>query len=119
MFRLERDRGNSCRIVHELPGRVRIHCPGLRHLSDDAGAIGERLLELPAVLSVRVSPVSETALVRFESEKLGAQDVLVVAQSILNDYSLTIFKAERALAVQSTVQERRLQEESVGEISTR
>ncbi|HXZ15117.1 MAG TPA: heavy metal translocating P-type ATPase, partial [Roseiarcus sp.] len=119
MFRLERDRAKSCRIVHELPGRVRIHCPGLRHLSGEAGAIGERLLELPAVLSVRVSAISENALIRFESGKLAAQDLLVAAQSILNDYSLTIFKAERALAAQITVQERRLQEESVGEISTR
>ncbi len=119
MLRLERDRAKSCRILHELPGRVRIHCPGLRHLSSEAETIGRRLRDLPAVLSVRVTAITENVLVHFEGPNLGAQDVLVAAQSALNDYSLEVFKSERALAAQSTVQERRLQEESVGEISTR
>ena len=119
MLRLERDRAKSCRILHELPGRVRIHCPGLRHLSSEAGTIGGRLRDLPAVLTVHVSAVTENVLVRFEAEKLGAQDVLVAAQSAMSDYSLDVFKAERTLAAQSTVQERRFQEESIGEISTR
>ena len=119
MFGLKRDRAKACRIVHELPGRVRIHCPGLRHLSNEAGAIGEQLEALPAVRSAHVSAITENVLVQFDQAKVGAQDILAAAQSALNDYSLAVFKAERTLAAHSTVQERRLQEESAGEILTR
>ena len=119
MFGLKRDRAKACQIVHELPGRVRIYCPGLRHLPKEAGAIGRRLGALPAVRSARVSAITENVLVHFDQAKSGTQDILAAAQSTLNEYSLTVFKAERTLAAQSTVQERRLQEESVGEILTR
>jgi cation-transporting P-type ATPase C len=119
MFGPRRDRAKTCRIVHELPGRVRIDCPGLRHLSDEAGAIGGRLERVPSVRSAHVSPITENILVRFDRAKGGAQDILVAAQSALNEYSLTVFKAERTLAAHSTVQERRLQEESAGELLTR
>jgi cation-transporting P-type ATPase C len=119
MLQFDRDRARRCRILHELPGRVRIHCPGLRHLAPDAQAIGGRVLGMPAVLSVRVSAITENVLVRFDGGKIGAEDVLAAAQSAMRDYALALFKAERALAAESTVQERRLQEESVGEISAR
>jgi cation-transporting P-type ATPase C len=119
MFGLKRDRAKACRIVHELPGRVRIDCPGLRHLSDEAGAIGGRLKRLPSVRSAHVSAITENILVCFDQAKGGAQDILGAAQSALNEYSLAVFKAERTLAAHSTVQERRLQEESAGELLIR
>jgi len=119
MFRLRRERAKTCRIVHELPGRVRIECPGLRHLSSEVGAISRKLGGAPAVRSIQVNAISESVLVRFDRRMSNAQDVLFAAQAVLNEYSLAVFKAERTLAAQSTVQERRLQEESVGEILAR
>jgi cation-transporting P-type ATPase C len=119
MFGLKRDRAKACQIVHELPGRVRIHCPGLRHLSNEAGAISVQLRKLPAVRSVHLSAITENVLVHFDHAKCSIQAILVAAQSTLNEYSLAVFKAERTLAAQSTVQERRLQEASVGETLTR
>ena len=112
-------RARACQIIHELPGRVRIGCPGLQHLPNEASEIGRRLGALPGVRTVRVSAITENVLVHFDSGRAGAQDILAAAQSTLNEYSLAVFKAERTLAAQSTVQERRLQENSVGEILTR
>ena len=45
--------------------------------------------------------------------------MLAAVQSEFSQHTLAIFKAERALAAESTVQERRLQEESIGDILTR
>ena len=73
----------------------------------------------PRVRSARVSAITENVLIHFDQAKSGTQDILAAAQSTLNEYSLAVFKAERTLAAQSTVQERRLQEESVGEILPR
>ena len=113
------DRARACRIIHELAGRVRIHCPGLRHLSNEAAAISGKLAAVVAVRSVGLSVVTENVLVHFDPAKVSSRDVLLAAQSALNEHSLAVFKAERTLAARPTVQERRLQEESVGEIMTR
>ena len=69
---------------------------------------------LAAVRSAQVTAITENVLVHFEQAKAGTQDILLAAQSALNEHSLAVFKAERTLAAQPTVQERRLQEESVG-----
>ena len=119
MFGHKNDRAKACQIIHELPGRVRIRCPGVKYLPKEAGAIGQRLQALPAVRSARVSVLTENVLVHFDQAQAGPHDILAAAQATLNAYSLTVYKAERSLAMQSTVQERRLQEASVGEILPR
>jgi cation-transporting P-type ATPase C len=91
----------------------------LRHLSNEADAFRARLVDVLAVRSAHISAVTENVLVEFEPGKASPRDVLIAAQSAMNEYSLAVFKAERTLAAQPTVQERRLQEESIGEILTR
>ena len=71
MFGLKRDRAKTCQIVHELPGRVRIYCPGLRHLPKEALAIATRLGALPGVRSAKVSPITENVLIHFDQAKSG------------------------------------------------
>ena len=61
-------------------------------------------------LGSKFSAITENILVYFDPAKGGSQDFLAAVQSALNQYSLVVFKAERTLAAQSTVQERRLQE---------
>jgi cation-transporting P-type ATPase C len=119
IFGRNRRASSACRVVHELPGRLRIHCPGIKHLGDESAEIRDHLQALPAVHRVRVNPLTENVLVEFEAEQAASQEILSTVQSAVSQYSLAIFKAERALAAQSTVQERRLQEESIGEIVTR
>jgi cation-transporting P-type ATPase C len=119
MLSLRHDRAKACRIVHELPGRVRIDCPGLRYLAKEAGAISAKLIDLPAIRSAQVSAITENVLIYFEPANGRTQDILAATQSAVNEHSLTVFKAQRTLAAQTTVQERRLQEESIGEILAR
>lgn len=119
MFGRRRKTAKSCHVVHELPGRVRIHCPGLKHLSNEASTIREHVEAVPAVHTCRITTITESVLVEFDSRQSGTQDILAVVQSAFGQHSLAIFKAERAIAAESTVQERRLQEESITEILTR
>ncbi len=119
MFGLKQGKHRTCRILHELPGRVRIHCPGLRRLADKTEAIGSQLRALPVVRSVSLSAVSESVLVLYDPAQGSPQTVLEAVQSRMRDHALTVFKAERAQAAQSTVQERRLQQESIPEILAR
>ena len=110
------DQRRTCRILHELPGRVRIHCPGLRHLAGQADGLAAQLRALPVVRSVSLSAVSENVLVVYDPAKASPQAVFDAVQGRMRDQALTVFKLERAQAAQSTVQERRLQRESVGEM---
>lgn len=117
MSGLRRDKNRTCRILHELPGRVRIHCPGLRHLAERTEEIGSQLRALPVVRSVSLSALSENMLVLYDPARASAHTVLEAVQSRMKDHALTAFKAERSQeAAQSTVQERRLQQESIPEI---
>jgi len=119
MFGLRRNQSRACRVLHEVPGRIRIQCPGMKHLSEEAAAIRERLNALPGVRSVRVSALTENVLVQHDPGRTTGREVLEAVQAACGEHALTIFKAERALAAEATVQERRLQEESVQDILTR
>jgi cation-transporting P-type ATPase C len=119
MFGGSRGKTHPCRIVHELPGRLRIRCPGLTHLQAEREEIRREVQRLPAVRTVQLGPRSETVLVHYDPVRTGSQAILAGVQASLGEYALTVYKAERALALQTTVQERRLQEASVGEILPR
>jgi len=119
MFGLKGDKHRTCQVLHELPGRVRIHCPGLRHLADRTQEIGSQLRALPVVHSVSLSAHSENVLVLYDPAKASTQAVFDAVQSRMKDHALAAFKVERAQAIQSTVQERRLQQESIPEILAR
>lgn len=119
MFGPKQNKSSACRVVSELPGRLRIHCPGLRHLSDEAETIRDHLLALPAVGSAQVSTITDNVLVKYDAAQANSQSILDAVQSAVSAHSLVIFKAQRKLEAESTVQERRLEEESIGEILTR
>jgi len=119
MFGGSRGKTHQCRIVHELPGRIRILCPGLTHLQAERDEIQRRVWRLPAVRTVQLGPRSETVLVHYDPARTDSQAILAGVQEHLGGYGLTVYKAERALALQTTVQERRLQEASVAEILPR
>jgi calcium-translocating P-type ATPase len=61
-------------VVHELPGRVRIHAPEWAHAAP--GRLEERLRSLPGVDQVRASRSTGNVLVRFDSSRLASDRVL-------------------------------------------
>lgn len=109
----------SCEIVHELPGRVRIKSRALRYLNSQSAEIQERLLNLPEVSSVRVSNITENVLVHFDNKNSRTENIFESVETIVGSYSMIAYKQERHLISQSTVQERRLQDEPVEDMVSR
>ena len=68
------------RLLHRLPGRVRIHLPVLKRLGkDNPGVVAfvTRLLSVPPGLSeVAPCPITGNVLIRFDGERLKAEDVV-------------------------------------------
>jgi cation-transporting P-type ATPase C len=105
--------------VHELPGRVRLACRGLRHLGRFSGEIEERMRNLPGVTLARVSSLTANVLVRYSDDVTDADSVRESAELIIGNYSLAAYKAERQEVARGTVNERRLQQEPLRDMVTR
>ncbi len=68
------------RVVHRLPGRLRIHIPALRHVDSGSRDVLTTLLErfqLPdAIESVRVNTLSGNIVILYRAEKISERRVL-------------------------------------------
>lgn len=106
-----------CEIIHTLPGRIRISCKALKYLSSLADEIVERIENLKNISSVRVSTITANILVYYNKDRLLSEHVREKVENIIASYSLIAYKEERKEKVQTTVNERRLQEESVSEMA--
>ncbi|MEJ2641308.1 MAG: heavy metal translocating P-type ATPase [Desulfosarcinaceae bacterium] len=109
----------SCDIVHNLPGRLRIHCRALGLLDEHKKDIQTRLGADFAVISAVVSPLSETALIHYDGSKSNSRDILELTEAVMASYSTVAFQLDKAIQSKHTVQERRLQEEPLSEMLIR
>lgn len=70
----------QARVVHRLPGRLRLHLPALKRLHSTQGdmtAILEEYVSLPeGIESVSVNSHSASLLISYDSEVLSEEDVL-------------------------------------------
>ena len=108
-----------CETVHALPGRVRIGCRALGYLAAHAVEIRARLEDLSPIRAAQVNPLTQNVLVHYDPAQASPQDVLELAELVIGSYSLIAYKAERAEQNRPTVNERRLQEESLSEMLVR
>jgi len=109
----------QCTVRHELPGRIRVACRGLRYLGAEVDEIRDRLAEAPAVRSVAVTAVTGTVLVQYDQAATTGAQILELVEGLLGNYALVAYKGERLAQNAPTVQERRLQEEPIGELVAR
>ena len=73
------------RIVHALPGRVRVHVPGWE--GNGRRGIEARLRRVRGVSDVRSSPLTGNVLVRFDREETDDESILEVVRSLELDES--------------------------------
>jgi hypothetical protein len=64
------------RIVHELPGRLRLRLPWLRGRPDEARDLADLLARLDASMDVELRPWTGSLLCRFDPERVGPERVL-------------------------------------------
>ena len=106
----------TCDVLHSLPGRIRISCRALIYLAEHRQEIVDRLESDFAISKAVVSPLSENILIFFDQKKTNAKEILEITENIIADYSTVAYKSDRETQNKQTVQERRLQEEPIGEM---
>ncbi|MBD3288220.1 cation-transporting P-type ATPase, partial [candidate division KSB1 bacterium] len=109
----------ACEIIHNLPGRVRITCRALHYLKDQQEELRERIENSEYVTSARVSIITANVLVHFDEKNTSTELVRELVETVIGSFSLIAYKAERKKLMQSTVNERRLQQEPISEMLTR
>lgn len=119
MFGTEKQPLLACIIRHSLPGRVRLSCRALRYLNDYAAEIEERLSNVPEINSAKITLITGSVLVYFDTEQSTIEQVNDTCESIISTYSRIAYKSERDLIHKTTVNERRIQEAPLSEMITR
>jgi cation-transporting P-type ATPase C len=88
-------------------------------LEDYAQEIEERILNLPEIISARVSCLTSNVLIYFNHELTTGELIQENCESIIASYSRIAYKAERESLHLLTVNERRIQEAPLTEMATR
>jgi cation-transporting P-type ATPase C len=103
IFRTKRKPLLACKVIHSLPGRVRIGCRALRYLGDYKGEIENRLTNDYAVSSARLTSVTENIVIEFNTDKTSAKDVLENTENIIGLFSTVAFKLDKEKQSEQTV----------------
>ncbi len=106
-------------VRHALPGRLRLGCEALRYLESHRTDIEDEFSDVQGVKSVRISIPTSNILLLYDTQVLNEEDVREIAERILGSYTLVALKEHRAALSQTTVMERRLQEEPISEMVNR
>jgi hypothetical protein len=78
------------RVLHSLPGRLRIHLPFLKRVPEERSDIVDGVVELirvpEAILEVQWSLLTGNALIRYDPEQAGEKEILAFMQSLFEIY---------------------------------
>ena len=67
-------RTENPRVIHALPGRVRVHCPGWS--GEDLAWVEQRLAQLPGVRAAQSHPLTRNVLIHFNPQVINDRRLL-------------------------------------------
>ncbi|MBU3177870.1 cation-translocating P-type ATPase [Clostridium estertheticum] len=106
-------------LIHCQPGRIRVRSRAMLYLKDESERLITGLLNMHYINKVEYSYITGSLLVRFDKATLSTEDIIEIIEGYLGAFSLAAFQRERESKNEVTVNERRLQEESVKDMSRR
>ena len=99
-----------------MPGRIRIGCRAIRYLADYEKDLLERIGELAWVQRATFSMVTANVLIHYDDQEVSPELVVSQLEEIIAVFSIPAHQGERKEKNKPTVNERRLQEEPVGNL---
>ena len=107
----------ACEIVHRISGRIRIKSKAFKYIGASLKTeIEKQLVQVRYIESVEISLITGTILIYFEDVSLSEQNLINLIQNTLNSHIFEICKNEKIEKSSKYVIERKLQEETPGEI---
>ncbi len=102
------------RILHRLPGRVRIGVEAIRWVPDLEARIVRELAALPGVQGVRLSLITANALLHYDVAATSETAVVEGVGRVFERLGPYVRRAKRERLSSAGVRERQMQEESLG-----
>jgi hypothetical protein len=87
------------RLVHAIPGRIRVRIPRIKNDPDYAARIGERLRALPGITGVEASPVTASVVVRYDEAATSFPDLIPGLSETFRAHLLPEIERERIEAM--------------------
>ena len=107
----------ACEIVHRIRGRIRIKSKAFKYIGASLKTeIEKQLVQVRYIESVEISLITGTILIYFEDVSLSEQNLINLIQNTLNSHIFEICKNEKIEKSSKYEIERKLQEETPGEI---
>ena len=76
---------SSWKVLHELPGRMRLHHPALHRRKEVCQAIDRELMSVLGVDHYKSHPMSATVLVKYDSSRLRREQVIEILESVVTN----------------------------------
>ncbi len=84
------------RVVHSLPGRLRLSAEGLQYLKDESRDIAGELARIPGVRLVRITPCTGSILLQYDHGMLDSSDLAGQADLVLARHNMSAMRARHA-----------------------
>ena len=84
------------RVMHNLPGRLRLAAEGLKYLKDESGEIAGELAHIPGVRRARVTSVTGGLLLEYDESVLDALELAEQADLVLARHAMAALRARHA-----------------------
>ena len=106
----------KCKVLHQLTGRIRIHCRALYYLKGYEENILSKVEELAYVRQTKISAITANILIHYNPEVTNPDLIPGNIEEIVSMFSIPAYQQERKEESRITVNERRLQEEPVNNL---
>ncbi len=105
------------RVVHSLPGRIRLNCKAIGYLKEFNEQILKNIIDLGFVKKATINNVTKNILINFDNNRIDEVDLINLISDLLNKYYLYAYKKHREHEASNIVERER--EEDVNDIAKR
>ena len=84
------------RVMHNLPGRLRLAAAGLKYLQEESGEIAAELAGIHGVRRARVTPCTGGVLLEYDEDVLDALELTEQTDLVLARHAMAALRAQHA-----------------------
>ena len=86
----------KARIVHSLPGRLRLQVPGLEYIQAERHELAYELAAIAGVRRARINVPTAGVLLEYDPRRLDAPAMLERANLVIQKYAMTVYRSRHA-----------------------
>ena len=86
----------KCRVMHTLPGRLRLAATGLRYLQEESTEVAQELARIPGVRLARVTPCTGGILLQYDTQTVDAHELAEQVDLVLAHHTMTALRVHHA-----------------------